>query len=444
MWIFRFKKKIAEKNRKQYPDVKSRYAEPGRNHPGSSSRLPQASSDRVWERRLKLIRRETEKLRASADPRALRAFRLSRAESAYLDLVEADGLLDWAAAAMARPMSVTVGSSDPPAVSRSRADLLDAAVGALTATQEDGCTPMALLRASLAFDNRDHNSGGGGSRDRWPWAAEMLLLTSLSAVADGSLDKAVCLFAAGRFYADADGTLAFRFLDTARRVASDHRSDWRLPANVREATGVQSVDDGVWSAACFAQHEVLMRAATVELDTTRALRAVRAALRFAELSGLDARRRAPVAYKLGVLYAEVGERDRAFALLGECAVAAVGMDSGLDLEARLEMARLKPEPEPKQRDAVLERIADDALLRRDCRMLVKAIEAQARASVDDNRMGDAYRRFRLAQRLAAQHSPPPNPDDNAVAFSCTRWVLSFEICLNKMIFKNADKLLSFN
>lgn len=396
-------REVRNENRKRYPNVKSRYAEPVNKNRKSTATKPaaQTTKDSLSDRKCVKVDRHISPVDLSGDPRSLQTAVLSPAERAYLNLIEEDGRFDRAAAAVGYVLL-----SDAP--SRSRGPL-DEAVDALKA--EDG-SPMALLRAALAFADQARNGR--------PRTAELFLLAASSLAADrgGSHNEvlAACLFATGRIYADVaayghdDRTrmASVRFLDWARRAASDHRTDWQLPADVRDATGARKEDGGtggVWTDACFFQHKLLMEMAR-DMEPAQALRAVQAAYRLLQLCGQGGRRRALVAYELGLKHAAVGSRSRATKFFDECVAAAAGnADSDVDLEARLEAARMVPGPSS---DGVLGRIVDQALQRRNGRLVARAIGARARLSADANRLNEAYHRFALAQRLTAWQTPVGN------------------------------------
>lgn len=403
--------KLRDENRKRYPDVKSRYAEPANGNRGfgvAPAQPTNVQTSSVRRRRCGWIDRQISGMDTSGDPRSLQSVVLSPTERAYLNLIE-DGRYDRAASAV----GYVLLSEAEPGSRVHGPQPLDEAVGALTAaTDGDGSTAMALLRAAVAYADRARNGR--------PRNAEMFLMAALSLLAaDDRPDErlqATCLFAAGRIYADVAAyghddrarVTAVRFLDWARLAADNHRADWPLPADLRDAIGVREAehgDGGLWTAACFAEHQVLLETAR-DLDPVRALRAVRAAYRLLKLCGRGGlRRRASVAFELAARYAAVGSRNLAAEFFDECAADAAAVagaphdadiDADIDLEARLEATRMAPRPSS---DGVLARIADQALHRRNGRLLAKAIAARARLSADANRLNEAYHRFALAHRL---------------------------------------------
>lgn len=357
-----------------------------------SGAMVQTTKDLWSDRKCIRVDRQISPVDLFGNPRSLQPVVLSPAERAYLNLIEEDGRFDRAAAAVGYVLL-----SEAPSRSRGR---LDEAVAALKA--EDG-SPMALLRAALVFADQARNGR--------PRNAELFLLAAVSLAADrgGSQDEclATCLFAAGQIYADVAAyghddrarMTSVRVLDWARRVANDHRTDWQLPADVRDATGARKEDGGtggVWTDACFFEHKVLMETAR-DIEPTRALRAVQVAYRLLKLCGQGGHRRALVAYELGLKHAEVGSRSQAEKFFDECVAAAAGStDSDMDLEAWLEATRMNPGPSS---DGVLARIVNKALERRNGRLVARAIGARARLSADANRLNEAYHRFALAQRL---------------------------------------------
>lgn len=336
-------------------------------------------------------------------------------ERAFVEFVEAEGRLDGAASALGCLMAVKRGRPAervrPPS-----ANELDDVRRALAV--DDG-SPLALVRAALAFVREDGPPVHTNKGSRWLYATELCLRAAVSHLRHchaGGPDDVTCLFVAGWFYARCGRLqVSLQFLGRVRRAADCvdvHRFDWHLPEDVARDTGSATVANGgrstVWSAACSVEIEVLMAAAR-GLDAGRALRAVRAAYRLAGRCGIDNERQAPILYELGVRYMAVGAPDRAIMCFKECAMSAVGLPSGLDLEARL---RLLAAASPRlEDDGVLEGMVVEALDRRCGRALVAAIAARAHASALRGWSNVACQQFSLAHRLVLECADVMDADE---------------------------------
>lgn len=409
-------------NRKRYPNVKSRYLEPGRTARAARGATKSSAID-YW----KWVEHERVKLVEFDGAVAERANKLGPVNAAYLGMVEADGRLDGAAAALGYLMSADDERSVDHRSIRSQWPMLRKAVDVLV---DGNGSPSALCRAAFAFVG----GAGGGEGRRWLWAAELFLLAALALRPDG----ATYLFAAGWFYAATAAGLhdlirSVRLLDEARLVAAEHQPLWRLPDMVRDATGVRPADaDDPWRAICFVEHRALLDAAR-SLDAHRALRATQAACRLADLCGLDDRRRAPALYQLGVRLQATGDAGGAARAFRECAAAAAataiasdpGLDADpdtgpdLDLDARLQAALLDPVPPD---DGALKRFVRDALARRNVRLTVKAVVARGRAAADYDRPNAANAHFLLARQLVAANANRVDVNDAHQARAPLTWL----------------------
>lgn len=394
-------KLIHKKNLKLYPNVKSRYMEPGRHVKKTRRRCEINIPD--TNKICRLLKQEKDRL-SSFDPMtAKRMTTLLPCECMYLDMVEAGGRLDNCASVLGLLVAVEAEHAMPqrwsmivPSMIQTDVHLLDAMKKTLITWDND--FPAALLHMAFVFTN-DENLR---------WAIELCLMMSLSLLADGSYNKATCLFVAGQFYAtnwtycNWSVSQSAWFLERARRATESHRQDWSIPANVRIVDWVRAMSgNSIWAAVCFAEYKVLLDAANT-LDPGRALRAVQAASRLLELCGPRDKYRTAIEYELGVKYVAAGQLDKAVGAFSRCAdmVTAMGadQDSDLHLEARLEAAKVRTVPGPAN-DIVFEWVANQALKRRNYRLLVKAITARGRADAYNNMPRKAYRRFALAYQL---------------------------------------------
>lgn len=405
-----------EGNSKKYPAVESRYrtTKPCRDRCGrvDDVSVPNTDKHKGW------LKEEKARLAEYNRPGQMRANLLLPADLTYLEMVEADGPMDRAAAALnylllvdeERVLMQKKGSEVIPSVG-SEARLLAAVKEALikyTEYDDNRSWALCLLRAALVFV--------GDIANRWLWSIELFAMTALSMTCERTRDEAICMFGIGYGYTtDTDNNnteLVVQYLDRAIKLSDQHRHDWLLPFDILDTTGVPANHNRVWAAACFVKHEVLMKAARTTLKDfpDLALLAVENAYHLVkELcrnSGEQGRSlrlsRATVAYELGVRYTAVGVPDRAAEFFSECAVAANGLDTDLVLEAQLEAVRLCPEPPPMGRDAAFQRIADDALARHNVPVLVKATAARGYVAMDEGKPKEAYRRFAVAQQLAVE------------------------------------------
>lgn len=403
-----------EENRKRYPAVESRYrtTKPGRDRRGrvEDVSVPNADKHKRWLNEEKALLAEYNR------PGQIRANLLSAADLTYLEMVEADGRMDRAAAALCYLLMVDEerirnqkkGSEVIQSVG-SEARLLAVMKETLTRyTEHDDnhSWPLCLLRVAFVFV--------GDVANRWLWCTELFAMAALSVTYERTRDEAICMFGIGYGYTtdtDNDNTkLVVRYLDRAIELSEQHRHDWLLPTDIRDTAGVPANHNRVWAAACFTKHEVLMKTARTTLKDSpdQALLAVETAYglvkELCRSSGQQGRglrlSRATVAYELGVRYTVVGVPDRAAEFFGECAAAASGLDADLVLEAELEAARLCPEPPATGRDAVFQRIAADALARRNVPVLVRATAARGYVAMEEGRPKEAHRRFAVAQQLA--------------------------------------------
>lgn len=355
-----------------------------------------------------MLKRERDRLASYDTIRSKRMAVLSPAERMYLDMIEVGGRLDKLASALGHLFAVDAEriaqrqwSTIIPSIQTDNR-LLDTMKDVLF-TRDDNDLPSALLRVAFAFTAEEH----------WLWAIELCLMTALSLLADGSgRDQASCLYITGQFYAATEAgamhthcrtvSRSARFLEQARRAADGHRQDWRLSSDVQGATWVRATaDDDVWTSACLAEYAVLLDAANAQ-EPKRALRAVQAASKLLKLCGAagNERRVAAIEYELGVKYLAVGQLKLAAESFGRCAEIATAMGDGLgsdlDLEARLEMARTFPEP---VNDMVLEWVIEEALKRRNGRLMAKALAARGRLNAYNNNLKRAFHHFSLAYRL---------------------------------------------
>lgn len=397
------------KNRKRYPNIKSRYLEPGRAARQQDS--AGATVRQEYERKRAVLDRVSAKIDEITEPGALRVSKLSLVDAAYLDMIEADGRLDGAAAAL----GYLLAADDERTGGRQRHRWPEHPwVGACKALIRGNGSPVSLVRAACAF------MSGGDGRDRWTWAVDMLLEAAMAILAtdhgdvdkhadgdsDGGRDRATCLFVFGRYYATATATeqddrvSAVRLLDSARRLATQNRDDWLLPSAVLDATGVRHMVPSrrLWAAACYAESQVLLDMAS-ELDPDEGLWIVKEAYRLTKpLSGEDSVCRTAAAYELGVRYVAADVLDMAAEAFRECAAVA-GPNSDMDLEALIQMC-LTVDSETVPGERILRRVAENALHRRNGRLLIKAIVAQGRIMLADG-PDVANRNFMLADRLAS-------------------------------------------
>lgn len=382
-----------------------------------------AIDDREW------VEHERAKLIAFDGVAAKRAKNLGPINLIYLEMVEADGRLDGAAAALGYLMSMDYGWNTERQMIQSQWPRLQRAINALI---DGNGSPMALCQAAFALVDGGVVTNGRG--DQWlMWATKLFLLSALAQQPDRGPDSATYLFAAGWFYATTATSLqdqlqSVRLLDEARSVAAEHRSQWILPENVQNAADI-SVKDAKdsWKAVCFIELRVLLDIAR-SLDEHWALRAVQAAYGLAVSSDLDNQRRAPVLYELGVRRQAIGDTDGAIQAFHECAAAVaattddsrpnLGVEPDLDLDALLRAALLSPVlPE----DDVLNWIMEDALARHNVRITVKAIVARGRVAVDRGRLNTANGFFLLARRLIAVHVDCVDPEDAERARAPLTW-----------------------
>lgn len=391
---------IHKKNRKRYPNVKSRYMEPAVQpiHKTCHGRELELQDPK---KKCYMLKQERDRLASHNTLKVKRKAILSLAECMYLDMLEADGRLDELASALGHLIAVDDErirqmrwSTTVPSI-QLNVHLLNTVKTALFAG--DSYLPSALLRTALAFINETH----------WLWVIEQCLMTALSLLANGGWHEATCLFVAGQFYATTESAVMHtnwtvsrpaRFLERARRAADGHRRDWSLPADVLNAHWTRAVNDGgVWTSVCFAEHKILLEAAKT-LDPDRALQAVQAASRLLKLCGADEQHRAVIQYELGVKYLAAGRPVETVEAFSQCADMVADQDSSdLHLEARLEAAQVFLKP----RDAiVLNCVADEALKRHNKRLLVKAMTVQGRFDAYNDKPKKAYHRFALAYRLA--------------------------------------------
>ncbi|VVC39397.1 Hypothetical protein CINCED_3A006470 [Cinara cedri] len=398
-----------DENRKRYATVESRHKTVGRprgNRGGRAGGITMnADKQSGW------LAEEAARLAKYDDPKQLRAKLLSATNLAYLEMVEADGQLDRAAAAFGYLLLVDEERCQPqrnvPSI-KSETERLAAVTRALTRDTDgdngDGWA-MSLLRAALVFVGDDAKS--------WKWAAELFALAALSVTDEHTRDEAMCLLGIGISYANSKLSLAIQFLEKARYAADSHRHDWLVPADMAYATAVPvNRECSIWEAACFVKHEVLMAVARTLLQDLPdlALRAVRNAhLLLGEICGdsgpQDSRLHlchATVAHELGVKYTEAGIPGLAAKCFSECAAIAAPLDPNFALEAELAAARVCPEPPPTGRDAVFQRIAAEALARRNIPVLVKATAARGHVAMDSGRQKDAHRQFAVAQNIAKE------------------------------------------
>lgn len=363
-------------------------------------------------------------------PKAFRTALLSPAEHAYLEMIEADGRLDRAASTYSYLLTVDAERTGqqqwPSSVMPIQSDtcLLNQLKNVLVS--DDG-SPIALLKAALVL--------AADAQNRWTWAVELYLLAALSSLTDGGPDEAMCLFVIGQLYGTADTKVAssnrpaarsIRFLEWARRAADGHCADWLLPKHMPPWSEETSSSGGssIWTAVCSAEHTELLKAAR-KLDPDRALRAVRAASRLADLcGGVDdgrrRRRRAVVAYELGTRHAAVGAPDRAAEAFERCAEIATGLDADLELEARLEAVQAALD---RADDDVLKRLTDDAMDRRNGRLTMKAMAARGRLAAYRDRPDDAYRYSTSTVRMDEEHDNDADVDSArlhaAIGLTCT-------------------------
>lgn len=403
-------------NRKRYPAVKSRYRAAKRRPDDSPAggNVVEDTPDTygVW------LDEENVRLTKFYDPEEVRVILLSATNNTYLKLIEAGGAADKVAAAFDYLLLVDGERMDrlrdnataPPSV-QSETELLQSTIQTLARGTADGDSwALTLLRVGLAFV--------GNRVDRWLWAGELFAMVALSSAKERSCDEAICLFGVGFTYAtdtvnDDTMILAARFLDKARRAADRHRHDWLLPADIRGATGVPlGYGDSVWVNACFVEYEVLTKAARTTLRSTPdpALRSVECAYRLMEAicTGVDVNDRdlrlnwANAAYELGVMYTAIDKPDRATGYFGKCMAAAAGLDPDLALETELAAATARPGLPPAERNALLRRIADDALVGRNCSVLVKSLAALGFLATYDGRWKEGHRQFATARRIAVE------------------------------------------
>lgn len=253
---------------------------------------------------------------------------------------------------------------------------------------------------------------------KWLWVAEAIMITALmlnNRARDGCSGKddrpesAVFWYAAGVFYGS-NGCVkdAMHYLEKARTIADGPNrltypsvtSDLHLAMGVEQYGGFVKEPYSVWTLACMFQKHLLRQIAVYQ-KPRKALITLQKAYRLLEASGepdnIPRMLKAELQFQLGLKYKAVGSTKLSVKAFCECARSAENIHNELDLEAKIMVAEMDPNP---PENWSLRELKEEAKKRLNIRLLIKTIVAQGLKAKKNERFEEGFHHFAVAEWLA--------------------------------------------
>jgi len=283
---------------------------------------------------------------------------------------------------------------------------------------------------------------------KWLWVAEAILITALmlnnrTRDCDGGKDNrpesAVFWYAAGVFYGNNGCTEdAMNYLEKARAIADGPNrlifpsvtKDLHLSMAVEQYEGFVKEPYSVWTLACMFQKHLLRQIATHQ-KPEKALLTLQNAYRLLEASGepenIPRMLKAKIQFELGLKYKEVGSTKLSVNAFRECARFAENIHHELDLEAKIMVAEMDPNPPENWSLLVLKEEAKKML---NIRLLIKTIVAQGTEAKKNKRFEEGFHHFAVAEWLTRK-----TREQNADALDIEMALLDMAICRAERMFQ---------
>ncbi|CAI6355626.1 unnamed protein product [Macrosiphum euphorbiae] len=281
---------------------------------------------------------------------------------------------------------------------------------------------------------------------KWLWVAEAILITALmlnnracDGVKDNRPESAVFWYAAGVFYGNSKCIEdAMYYLEKARTIADGPNrlifpsvtSDLHHSMGVDEYGGFLKEPYSVWTLTCMFQKH-LLRQIAINQKPEKALRTLQNAYRLLEASGepenIPRMIKAEIQFELGLKYKAVGSTKLAVNAFFECARAAENIHHELDLEAKIMVAEMDPNPPGNW--SLLE-LKEEAKKRLNIRLLVKTCVALGIEAKNNERFEEGFHHFAVVKWLTRETGK-----HNADAIDIELALFNMAICRAERMFQ---------
>jgi len=283
---------------------------------------------------------------------------------------------------------------------------------------------------------------------KWLWVAEAIMITALmlnnrACDDDGGKENrpesAVFFYAAGVFYGNNRCTEdAMHYLEKARAIA-DGPNRLTFPSVTSDLHHSMGVDDyggflkepySVWTLACMFQKH-LLRQIAINQKPERAVRTLQNAYRLLEASGepenIPRMLKAEIQFELGHKYKAVGATKLSVNAFCECVRSAENIHHELDLEAKIMVAEM--DPNPPENWSLLE-LKEEAKKRLNIRLLIKSIVAQGIEAKKNKRFEEGFHHFAVVEWLTRKTGK-----QNADALDIEIALFDMAICRAERLFQ---------
>ncbi|XP_060865059.1 uncharacterized protein LOC132941145 [Metopolophium dirhodum] len=283
---------------------------------------------------------------------------------------------------------------------------------------------------------------------KWLWMAEAIMITALmlnnrTRDGDGGKDdrpeSAVFWYAAGVFYGSNRCTEdAMHYLKKARTVADGPNRlifplvtpDLHHSMGVDQYEGFLKEPYSVWTLACMFQKH-LLRQIAIHQKPQKALLTLQNAYKLLEASGepenIPRMLKAEIQFELGLKYKAVGSTKLSVNAFSECARSAENIHHELDLEAKIMVAEM--DPNPPENWSLLE-LKEEAKKRLNIRLLVKTIVAQGMEAKKNERFEEGFHHFAVVEWLTRK-----TRKQNADALDIEIALFNMAICRAERLFQ---------
>jgi len=282
-------------------------------------------------------------------------------------------------------------------------------------------SPIDMLHAVFLvcqYEKTDTEEWFDPPEYKWLWVAEAIMIAALvlnnrACNGDGGNDNrpesAVFWYAAGVFYGSNGYTKdAMNYLEKARTISDGPNrlvfptitSDLHIAMGVDKYWGFVKEPYSVWKLACMFQKH-LLRQIAIHQKPEKALRTLQNAYSLLEASGepdsIPRIIKAELQFELGHKYKAVGSTELSVNAFYECARSAENIHHELDLEAKIMVAEMDPNP---PENWSLPELKEEAIKRLNFRLLVKTIVAQGIKAKKNSKFEEGFHHFAVAEWLS--------------------------------------------
>ncbi|XP_022171829.1 uncharacterized protein LOC111034776 [Myzus persicae] len=283
---------------------------------------------------------------------------------------------------------------------------------------------------------------------KWLWVAEAIMITALMLNNrtrdsdygnDDRPESAVFWYAAGVFYGSNGCTqTAIGYLEKARTIADGPNRlifpsiapDLHLAMGVDQYGGYLKEPYSVWTLACMFQN-CLLRQIAIHQKPKKALRTLQNAYELLKASGepdsIPQMLKAELQFELGLKYKAVDSIELSVNAFCECAKSAENIHHELDLDAKIMVSVM--DPNPPENWSLLE-LKEEAKKRLNLRLLVKTIVAQGMEAKKNARFEEGFHHFAVVGWLTIK-----TMKQNADALDMEIALFDMAICRTERMFQ---------